>query len=82
MTDLLRFALLGLGTGGIYALLGLGLVVIYRGSGVINFAQSGFALVGAYLTYRLHVLDGHGIFVSWAPPSSAAPCSGWRCTGW
>ena len=49
MTDLLRFALLGLGTGGIYALLGLGLVVIYRGSGVINFAQSGFALVGAYL---------------------------------
>ena len=60
MTDLFRFALLGLGTGGIYALLGLGLVVIYRGSGVINFAQSGFALVGAYLTYRFHVEDGHG----------------------
>ena len=60
MTDLVRFSLLGLGTGGIYALLGLGLVVIYRGSGVINFAQSGFALVGAYLTYRFQVLDGHG----------------------
>ena len=65
MNDLLRFALLGLGTGGIYALLGLGLVVIYRGSGVINFAQSGFALVGAYLTYRFQVVDGHGTFVSW-----------------
>ncbi len=65
MNDLFRFALLGLGTGGIYALLGLGLVVIYRGSGVINFAQSGFALVGAYLTYRFQVLDGHGTFVSW-----------------
>jgi ABC-type branched-subunit amino acid transport system ATPase component/ABC-type branched-subunit amino acid transport system permease subunit len=64
MTDFFRFALLGLGTGGIYALLGLGLVVIYRGSGVINFAQSGFALVGAYLTYRFQVLDGHGTFVS------------------
>jgi len=64
MTDLLRFSLLGLGTGGIYALLGLGLVVIYRGSGVINFAQSGFALVGAYLTYRLQVTDGHGAWVS------------------
>src|SRR3954463_15947864 len=59
MTDLFRFALLGLGTGGIYALLGLGLVVIYRGSGVINFAQSGFALVGAYLTYRFQVEGGH-----------------------
>jgi sulfate-transporting ATPase len=66
MTDLFRFALLGLGTGGIYALLGLGLVVIYRGSGVINFAQSGFALVGAYLTYRFQVLDGHGTFFSLA----------------
>ncbi len=65
MNDLLRFALLGLGTGGIYALLGLGLVVIYRGSGVINFAQSGFALVGAYLTYRFQVVGGHGMFVSW-----------------
>jgi sulfate-transporting ATPase len=64
MTDLLRFSLLGLGTGGIYALLGLGLVVIYRGSGVINFAQSGFALVGAYFVYRLHMEDGHGLFLS------------------
>src|ERR1044072_7770037 len=64
MSDLVRFALLGLGTGGIYALLGLGLVVISRGSGVINFAQSGFALVGAYLAYRLQVVDGHGTFLS------------------
>jgi sulfate-transporting ATPase len=60
VTELLQFAFLGLGTGGIYALLGLGLVVIYRGSGVINFAQSGFALVGAYLVYRFQQEDGHG----------------------
>jgi sulfate-transporting ATPase len=64
MTELLQFALLGLGTGGIYALLGLGLVVIYRGSGVINFAQSGFALVGAYLVYRFQQEDGHGAVLS------------------
>jgi ABC-type branched-subunit amino acid transport system ATPase component/ABC-type branched-subunit amino acid transport system permease subunit len=66
MSDLVRFALLGLGTGGVYALLGLGLVVIYRGSGVINFAQSGFALVGAYLVYRFHQEDGHGLAVALA----------------
>ncbi|MFA6575240.1 MAG: ATP-binding cassette domain-containing protein, partial [Nocardioides sp.] len=64
MTDLVRFALLGLGTGGIYALLGLGLVVIYRGSGVINFAHSGFALVGAYLVYRFQTEQGHGLAFS------------------
>jgi ABC-type branched-subunit amino acid transport system ATPase component/ABC-type branched-subunit amino acid transport system permease subunit len=64
MTDLVRFAVLGLGTGGIYALLGLGLVVIYRGSGVINFAHSGFALVGAYLVYRFQTEQGHGLAFS------------------
>ena len=83
MTDLLRFSLLGLGTGGIYALLGLGLVVIYRGSGVINFAQSGFALVGAYLTYRFQVLDGHGtVRLLGRRGRRAAPCSAWPCTSW
>ncbi|GAA4091602.1 ATP-binding cassette domain-containing protein [Nocardioides kongjuensis] len=64
MTDLIRYALLGLGTGGIFALLGLGLVVIYRGSGVINFAHAGFALVGAYLTYELQTVHGLGLGVS------------------
>ncbi|TNM37360.1 ATP-binding cassette domain-containing protein [Nocardioides albidus] len=64
MTELLRYALLGLGTGGIYALLGLGLVVIYRGSGVINFAHAGFALVGAYLTYELQTVHGLGLGLS------------------
>ncbi|RHW24623.1 ATP-binding cassette domain-containing protein [Nocardioides immobilis] len=64
MTDVLRYALLGLGTGGIYALLAVGLVVIYRGSGVINFAHAGFALVGAYMTYHLQTLEGHGLAFS------------------
>lgn len=64
MTELLRYALLGLGTGGIYALLGLGLVVIYRGSGVINFAHAGFALVGAYLTYELQTVQGLSLGVA------------------
>jgi ABC-type branched-subunit amino acid transport system ATPase component/ABC-type branched-subunit amino acid transport system permease subunit len=64
MTEALRYAVLGLGTGGIYALLGLGLVVIYRGSGIINFAHSGFALVGAYLVYELQTERGHGLAFS------------------
>lgn len=53
MTDLLRYALVGLGLGGVYAMLGVGMVMIYRGSGVVNFAHSGFALVGAYTVYTL-----------------------------
>jgi ABC-type branched-subunit amino acid transport system ATPase component/ABC-type branched-subunit amino acid transport system permease subunit len=51
--DVLRFALLGLGAGAAYALLGQGIVVIYRGSGLLNFAQGGIAMVSAQIFYGL-----------------------------
>lgn len=53
--DAINYAGLGLGTGAIYALLGLGLVVIYRGSGVINFAHGGLAMAGAYIAMDLQL---------------------------
>ncbi|MGE3589828.1 MAG: ABC transporter permease [Ilumatobacteraceae bacterium] len=40
------YLLLGLGLGALYAMLGTGLVIVYRGSGVINFAQGAFAMYG------------------------------------
>ncbi len=52
LTELLRFVLLGLGVGAVYALTGQGLVLIYRGSGVVNFAQGAFAMIGAFIYYR------------------------------
>ena len=54
MTNLIQYALLGIGIGAIYALLGQGIVLIYRGSGVLNLAQGGFAMVGAFLYLQLH----------------------------
>jgi sulfate-transporting ATPase len=47
MKEFFQFALLGLGLAAIYALLSDGIVRIYQGSGVVNFAQGAFALVGA-----------------------------------
>ncbi|MBL7492401.1 ATP-binding cassette domain-containing protein [Frankia sp. AgB1.9] len=55
---MIRFLFLGLGLGGIYALAGQGLVLVYRGSGVLNFAQGAFAAVGALAYYDLHVRAG------------------------
>ena len=40
-----NYALIGLGIGSISALLAMGLVAIYRGSGVVNFAHGGFAMI-------------------------------------
>jgi ABC-type branched-subunit amino acid transport system ATPase component/ABC-type branched-subunit amino acid transport system permease subunit len=47
MKEFVQFVVLGLGLGSIYGLLSLGIVVVYRGSGVVNFAQGTFALAGA-----------------------------------
>jgi len=56
--NVLQFAVLGLGLGAIYTLLGNGLVLIYRGSGVLNFAHGAFAMVGAYTFWQCHWIDG------------------------
>ena len=53
MSDFLQFALAGLSLGSIYALICLGFVVVYRATGVVNFAQGGLVVLGAYLTYQL-----------------------------
>jgi sulfate-transporting ATPase len=49
--DVVRFALLGLGAGGIYALLAQGVVLTYRGSGVLNFAHAATGMVVAFGFY-------------------------------
>ncbi|HEY1919473.1 MAG TPA: branched-chain amino acid ABC transporter permease/ATP-binding protein [Streptosporangiaceae bacterium] len=58
MTTVLQFAVLGLGIGAVYGLLAQGLVLIYRGSGVLNFAHGAMAMAGAFVFYELHVLRG------------------------
>ena len=53
MTQVIQFAVLGLGVGSLYALAAQGLVQIYRGSGIVNFAQGAFALFGAFTYWEL-----------------------------
>jgi sulfate-transporting ATPase len=54
MSEFIQFLVLGLGLGATYALTAQGLVVVHRGSGVVNFANAGFGLVGAYAYWELH----------------------------
>ena len=51
--DVLKFILLGLGVGGVYAVAAQGMVLIYRGSGVINLAQGAMIGVGAFTYFDL-----------------------------
>lgn len=49
----LQLAIAGIAVGSVYALIALGIVLIYKCSGVVNFAQGGYAMLGAFLTYAL-----------------------------
>ncbi len=53
MEDLVRFALLGLGIGSLYVLAAQGLIVIFRGSGVLNLGLGAIGMVGAYTSWYL-----------------------------
>ena len=50
--DLLQNLVGGVALGAKYALIALGFVVVFRATGVINFANGSFVLVGAYMTYQ------------------------------
>jgi sulfate-transporting ATPase len=54
LSGFLQFAILGLGSGAVYALLAQGIVLTYRGSGILNFAQSAMAIFGAFLFWEFH----------------------------
>ncbi len=53
MEFFLQLAINGVVVGSIYALVALGFVIIYKSSGVLNFAQGEFLLLGAYVFWAL-----------------------------
>ena len=61
MHQLLPFVVVGITTGSLYGLTGLGLVLTYRTSGIFNFAHGAVAAAAAYCFFALH--HEHGL--SW-----------------
>ena len=62
MEEVIRFALLGFGVGALYALASQGLIAIYRGSGVLNFALGAIGMAAAYLWWELTEKHGWGYY--------------------
>ena len=51
MSEFIEYSLLGLLSGGVIALIALSFVLIYKGTGVVNFAVGEVMMLGAYLYY-------------------------------
>src|SRR5919201_2010115 len=66
MREILLFILLGLGSGALIAGIALGVVLIYRGSGIINLATGGIAMLAGYAFWALRT-DQLGIQMSTGP---------------
>lgn len=58
MNEVIRFALLGLGVGALYAFASQGLIVIYRGTGVLNFSLGATAIAGVFMQWELQYEQG------------------------
>ena len=54
MHENIQLALIGIGTGGGIALLAAGLLVTFKGSGVLNFAHGAIATAAVYFYLLLH----------------------------
>src|SRR5260221_12881601 len=63
---------IGLVAGSGYGLVALGLVLIYKSSGVFNFAQGEFGTVAVYTLYRVHDRLGIPLFLAMAMGLMAA----------
>ena len=53
MLDLKPFLVLGFALGGVFAMSGVGLVVLYRATGVLNLAYGAIGATGALITWQL-----------------------------
>ena len=68
MSDFLPFIVIGITTGAVYGLAGVGLVLTYKTSGIFNFAYGAVAALAVFVFYFLHTEHG----MPW--PYAAALC--------
>src|SRR5437870_10316249 len=76
MHEVIRFALLGFGIGAMYSLASQGLVLIYRGSGVLNFAHGAIGMAGAYVWWEVRYHAGQPWLLAFVAGVAAAAALG------
>lgn len=64
MNEIVRFALLGLGVGALYAFASQGLIIVFRGTGVLNFSLGATAIAGVYMQWELQYQRGMPFLVA------------------
>ena len=76
MEFLLPFLVVGISVGAIYALSGVGLVVLYRASGVVNFAYGALGGLAAMVCWQVIDLE-YAEWLGWAAGIGSATLLSW-----
>lgn len=76
MEQILPFLIVGVSVGAIYALSSVGLVVLYRASGVLNFAMGALGGLAAMVCWQVIDLD-YDDWVGWVAGIGAATLLSW-----
>ena len=74
MVEFLQFTLSGISFGMIYAVIALSLVLIWRGTRVLNYAQGGMAMFTAYIAIEV-IYHTHNYWAGFFVALAAASCS-------
>ena len=57
--QILQSILLGIPSGALYGLMGLGIALIFRSTGVMNFSQGNGGMVGAFTAFSVYLFSGN-----------------------
>jgi branched-chain amino acid transport system permease protein len=76
MEALLPFLIVGISVGAIYALSGVGLVVLYRASGVVNFAYGSLGGLAAMVCWQIIDLE-YAEWLGWVAGIASATLLSW-----
>lgn len=77
MTFLAELAINGALVGLMYALVASGIVLVYKSSGVVNLAQGGFVMAGAYLVWAYIARLGLGLIPGILAAAASMGALGW-----
>jgi len=65
MTAFAAYTVIGLGLGGIFSLAALGIVLIYRTTGVLNFAHGAMGMFSTFVAWQVFYGWSHPLWPSW-----------------
>jgi branched-chain amino acid transport system permease protein len=66
----------GVGIGCVFGLIGIGYCVIYNASGIVNFAQGAFVMLGGMITHALFIRAGMPLFAAAIIATALVACLG------